>query len=136
ADAVRERGQLGDDHLRRAGLDGPEDGAPVEGVAHDALRAGGIDGGGPRRRSRRSRHLMAGRHQNAHERTAQRAGRAGDENPHDTSTSTTTGAWSDGSFPLRASRSTYASLTASANAADAYTRSMRIPWFLWNIPAR
>ncbi len=33
--------------------------------------------------------------------------------------STTTGAWSDGPVPLRASRSTYASDTAEASGADA-----------------
>ena len=50
--------------------------------------------------------------------------------------STTIGAWSDGPLPLRASRSTYASVIRAATGALASTRSIRMPLFWWNIPAR
>jgi hypothetical protein len=53
-----------------------------------------------------------------------------------TSTSTTTGAWSEGFEPLRASRSMYASRTREASPAPRSTRSIRIPQPLWNMPAR
>ena len=50
--------------------------------------------------------------------------------------STTTGAWSDGPLPLRASRSTYALVTRLASELVTYTRSMRMPLSVWNMPAR
>src|SRR4029453_2874970 len=52
------------------------------------------------------------------------------------SRSMTTGAGSDGAFPFLASPPPYASVTWEAAARFAYTRSIRIPWFLWNMPAR
>ena len=52
------------------------------------------------------------------------------------SMSTTMGAWSDGPFPLRASRSITASVTLAAMSALASTRSIRMPLFMWNMPAR
>jgi Uma2 family endonuclease len=50
--------------------------------------------------------------------------------------SMTIGAWSEGPLPLRASRSMYASVTASATDGVTYARSMRMPMSWWNIPAR
>ena len=47
------------------------------------------------------------------------------------------GAWSDGTGgPLRASRSISASTIRAATGADASRWSIRIPKFLWNMPAR
>ena len=50
--------------------------------------------------------------------------------------STYSGAWSDGSLPLRASRSRSAAVTRAATEREAYRWSMRIPRFLWKLPAR
>ena len=63
-------------------------------------------------------------------------GAARQRGPHPQLRSTTTGAWSDGPLPLRASRSTYAACTRSATASVAYTRSIRMPLFFANMPAR
>lgn len=56
---------------------------------------------------------------------------AAEVNGHN-STSTTMGAWSLVPLPLRASRSTYASVTASANDGEPNTKSMRMPRFFGN----
>jgi len=52
------------------------------------------------------------------------------------SRSTTTGAWSLGPVPLRASRSIQAARTRPATGSAASTRSIRMPRSWWNRPAR
>ena len=54
---------------------------------------------------------------------------------HGQSRSTKTGAWSEGSFPLRAFRSTSTNVLRSARTFDRRMRSMRIPSCLWKQPA-
>jgi hypothetical protein len=53
--------------------------------------------------------------------------RFGVSSRHPSSTSTSRGAWSEGSFPLRALRSTSAQVTPAASGRESSTRSIRIP---------